>query len=358
VRRLLAIGLLALALAGCGDSGGGDDEKGVRESVELFFAKKEPRGCDVQTERFLKNSEDEADLGAARQSCRKDEAERSSKELSDVGLEPTGGAEVSDIAVDGGKATAKATQQGGDIHGQVIDVTLVEQASRWKIDRLDGLELDDALREKIDRAIGRFLGQSFRDDLAADRIQPVVDCVLARGRRSFPNERLAARFQGQLPPGTLSKAFEDAARGCLTEAEAGEGGKTISRSSYAVTLPDGWKDITRSAKQKQLDLVLSSAAATMNVVRETSLPAGITLEQYFEAGRAQAEAKLPRTPESTTLGGEDAITYTFPHEALRQRQVVALRDGVAYVVTFGARKGRFDDAAKDFDAILASWRWK
>jgi DcrB-like protein len=355
------IGCCALALAGCGDSGGGDEDD-VKESAELFFAKKEPRGCDVQTDRFLKNSEDEADLGTARRNCRKDEAEGPSKELSDVGLEPTRGAEVSDIAIDGGKATAKATQQGGDLDGQVIDVTLVKHASRWKIDRLDGLEINDALRQKIDGALGRFLGQSFRDNVRADRVQPVTDCVLARGRQSFPNERLAARFEGQLPPGTLSKAFEEAARGCLTEADVAKGDKTVSGTGYEIGVPGGWRNVTRSANNKQLDLLLSKAAATVNVVRETSLPAGITLEQYFEAGRARAGVELPRTPKPATLGGDDAITYTFPHEVqgrkLRQRQVVAIRDGVAYVVTLTAREAGFADQSKDFDAILASWRWK
>jgi hypothetical protein len=53
--RLLAIALLAAAAAGCGASGSTDDEDAVRKAVELFFARKEPRGCDVQTDRFVRN---------------------------------------------------------------------------------------------------------------------------------------------------------------------------------------------------------------------------------------------------------------------------------------------------------------
>jgi hypothetical protein len=357
MRRLLPIGLLALAVASCGDSGAGSDEDAIRTSIERYFAK-DKRGCDLETGRLLRNTEGEADLAAALRECRKDEEGASERELAEVDLEPSRGTSVSGIAVDGAKARAKARLEGGDTDGQMIDVRLVKQRDDWKLDHLDGIRVDDRLRDKIDRAFGVYFRRSLQGDVAADEIEPAVQCIVAGVRRAVPNERLAEDFEGNLPPETLSPAIEKVARDCLL----GDDGKTVSGTGYEIGVPGGWKDVT-PAKQKQLEVVLSSAGATVNVVRETNLPAGITLDRYFEAGRGRAGVELPRTPEPATLGGEDAITYTFPNEArdggkLRQRQVVAIRDSVAYVVTFSARDASFADQSKDFDAILASWRWK
>jgi hypothetical protein len=364
MRRLLAIALLGLTATACGGSDGGGDEDAVRTAVERFFAHDDPRGCDVQTERFLVNSEDEADPAAARRRCREDESGKPSDELANAGLEPTRGAEASGEAVDGDKARARATLQGGDLDKQAIDVSLVKQGDDWKIDRLDGLEIAPALRDKMDRALGRYFRRTLRGDVADDKLEPTIACVLQSARRSVPNERLAMRFEGQLPPDSLNAAFEGAAVECLRDA-AGEGGKTVAGTGYEATLPPGWRDVTKSSTSGRVrsDLVLASALGTINVALETDLPAGITLDQYFQAGRAKATAKLPPRPEPTTLAGVDAITYTFSDvtdkgRRVRDRQVVAIRDGVAYVVTFGVREERFDEEVRSLDAFLASWRWK
>jgi hypothetical protein len=138
----------------------------------------------------------------------------------DAGIEPFTGAALSNALVDGARAEVKATLQDGDFAGQAIDVFLVQQGGDWKIDRLDGLVVSAFIREKIDRAVFRWVRGHLRDGIPADKHDAIAECVVDRSQRALPNDRLAMLWEGQLPPGTFSSTYEHVGRTCVRDAEA------------------------------------------------------------------------------------------------------------------------------------------
>jgi hypothetical protein len=219
MRRLLALlpvavcgGGLLLAPVACG--GGGEDAKAVKANVDRFFAS-DPRGCTLETERMVRNTQDSATTDEAIASCRRREQQRQSGGDAGTPFAPSRGAAVSDVSVDRAKATAKATLRGGDLDGQKLDVGLVKQNDVWKIDRIDRLRINAHLRAKYDSAFGPNVRTALKGRIPDDRVEATVTCIMQRFAASVPNERLADQYEGKLAPGTLSKAGEEAAQACL-----------------------------------------------------------------------------------------------------------------------------------------------
>ncbi len=201
-----------LGLAACG--GGGEDEKAVKANVARFFAS-DPRGCTLETERMVRNTQDVATTDAAIASCRRREQQRQSGADAGTPFAPSRGAAVADVSVDGAKATAVATLQGGDLNGQKLDVGLVKQGDVWKIDRIDGLKIDARLRAKYDSAFTPNVRTALKGKIPDDQVEATVTCIVQHFTASVPNDRLADQYEGKLAPGTLSKAGEEAAQACL-----------------------------------------------------------------------------------------------------------------------------------------------
>jgi hypothetical protein len=211
MRRLLAL-IVLIAIAACG--GGGEDEKAIKANVERFFAV-DPRGCVLETERMVRNTQDAADTGEAIASCRRREQQRQAGNEPVSPFAPTRGAAVSGIEVGGDRASATATLQGGDLDGQKLDVGLVKQGDVWKIDRIDGLRIDARLRAKYDSAFAPNVRTALKGKIPDDQVEATVGCIVQRFAGSVPNDRLADQYEGKLAPGTLSKAGEEAAQACL-----------------------------------------------------------------------------------------------------------------------------------------------
>jgi hypothetical protein len=212
MRRLMMFALGLAAVAACG--GGGEDEKAVKANVARFFAV-DPRGCVLETERMVRNTQDSADTGEAIASCRRREQQRQAGQQTISPFTPTRGAAVSGVEVDGAKASATATLQGGDLDGQKLDVGLVKQRGEWKIDRIDGLRIDLRLRAKYDAAFAPNVRKALEGTIPDDQIEATLTCIVSRFAQAVPNDRLADQYEGKLPPGTLSKAGEEAAQACL-----------------------------------------------------------------------------------------------------------------------------------------------
>jgi hypothetical protein len=208
----MVLALPLAVLAACG--GGGEDEKAIEANVERFFAV-DPRGCVLETDRMVRNTQDSADTSEAILSCRRREQQRKAGSEPVSPFAPARGAAVSGVEVDGAKASAQATLQGGDLDGQKLDVGLVKQRDEWKIDRIDGLRIDVRLRAKYDAAFAPNVRQALQGTVPSDRVETTLTCILERFTKAVPNERLADQYEGKLAPGTLSKAGEEAAQACL-----------------------------------------------------------------------------------------------------------------------------------------------
>ena len=131
IKRLLVplalLVLAALAVTACG-GGGSSAEDEVTEVIEQAATTKDPSNCtELQTLRFTEQNTGEKGKAAIK-SC-----EESAKEE-----EQAEEAKVSNVSVDGEKATAEAEFIGGSLGSQTLAVALVEEDGDWKLDQIEG----------------------------------------------------------------------------------------------------------------------------------------------------------------------------------------------------------------------------
>ena len=129
----VAVSLAALTLGACGgdDNGGSsEDEDQITAAIERAATSGDPKACtEVQTLRFTEQTSGEGETGqAAIQQCEQN-------------AENTAGdsVEVTDIQIDGDKATTKAAVTGSAFDGQTLDLALVKQGDQWKLNEFRGL---------------------------------------------------------------------------------------------------------------------------------------------------------------------------------------------------------------------------
>jgi ABC-type glycerol-3-phosphate transport system substrate-binding protein len=120
--------LAALALAACGGGGGGDESQ-IEAAIETSATTSDPANCtELETQSFAEQSSHETGK-AALVTCEKE------------AKDPTNNAEtveVSNVEVDGSKATADAAIGGGGFDGQTVTIALVEEGGAWKLDQITG----------------------------------------------------------------------------------------------------------------------------------------------------------------------------------------------------------------------------
>jgi hypothetical protein len=131
IKRLLVplalLLLAALAVTACG-GGGSSAEDEVTEVIEQAATTKDPGNCtELQTLRFTEQNTGEKGKAAIK-SC-----EESAKEE-----EQAEEAKVSNVSVNGEKATAEAEFIGGSLGSQTLAVALVEEDGDWKLDQIEG----------------------------------------------------------------------------------------------------------------------------------------------------------------------------------------------------------------------------
>jgi hypothetical protein len=129
-RLLVPLALLALAVltvTACGGSGSSAEDE-VTEVIEEAATTKDPSNCtELQTLRFTEQNTGEKGKAAIK-SC-----EESAKEE-----EQAEEAKVSNVSVNGEKATAEAEFIGGSLGSQTLAVALVEEDGNWKLDQIEG----------------------------------------------------------------------------------------------------------------------------------------------------------------------------------------------------------------------------
>jgi hypothetical protein len=131
IKRLLVplalLALAALAVSACG-GGGSSAEDEVTEVIEQAATTKDSSNCtELQTLRFTEQNTGEKGKAAIK-SC-----EESAKEE-----EQAEEAKVSNVSVDGKKATAETEFIGGSLGSQTLAVALVEENGDWKLDQIEG----------------------------------------------------------------------------------------------------------------------------------------------------------------------------------------------------------------------------
>lgn len=150
MRKLLLLPCLiiaaALALAACGSS---DESSKVEEAIETAATTTNPADCaKFETQQFMEQISKENGKAA----LKKCEEEAENKENAES-------VEVSDVEVEGTKATAEAALMGGGgLNGQTLEVALVKEGDQWKLDeavkftKFDSAKLVEAFEREIEKS--------------------------------------------------------------------------------------------------------------------------------------------------------------------------------------------------------------
>lgn len=137
---LSALIVSTLALVACGSSGSSAESE-IEAAIETSATTADPANCTkLETLSFSEQSTGESGK-AAIEAC-EEEAE-----------DPEGKADsvaVSEVEVDGEKATADAAITGGSLEGQTVSIALVEEDDQWKLDQITGFaKLDQAQLARV-----------------------------------------------------------------------------------------------------------------------------------------------------------------------------------------------------------------
>jgi hypothetical protein len=143
-RILVPLALLVLAAltqSACG--GGSSDEDKISKAIETAMTTSDPSNCtELETQRYVEQNTTEKGK-AALKTC---EAE------AEAGGEKAEAVSVSNVSVDGSKATAEAEFEGGPVGSQSVELALVEKDGDWKLDQIEGFANYD----------GKALGEAFQ----------------------------------------------------------------------------------------------------------------------------------------------------------------------------------------------------
>jgi hypothetical protein len=192
-RRLVLACLLivsALALAACGSSD--NDESQIEEAIETSATSTDPADCKkFATQQFMEQTT-QAEGAEAVKTC---EEEASNDEGADS-------ATVSNVEVDGSKASADVALGGGSFDGQELEVTLVKEDDQWKLDEVAGFaKFDEA---KVIEALEEGFAKP-----SSEVNKSLASCIV----KSF-EEAPQAEFEEALISGS-SEGFEEIAGDCF-----------------------------------------------------------------------------------------------------------------------------------------------
>jgi hypothetical protein len=166
--RLLTLSALvvcALALVACGSSGSSDEDK-IEAAIEASATASDPANCTkLETLSFSEQNSGESGK-AAISTCEKEAKDPEGKADSVA---------VSEVEVDGSKATANAAITGGTLEGQTVSIALVEEDGQWKLDEITGFE-------KLDQAQ---LASVFAKELEKnEEVTPAITACMVEGIES------------------------------------------------------------------------------------------------------------------------------------------------------------------------------
>ena len=166
----------------------------------------------------------------------------------------------------------------------------------------------------------------------------------------------------------------------------GDDAERVDGEGYSYEVPSGWDDRSEAASQIsaagfQPDTIVADDpsggfTASVNVVRETSLAADVDVNDYVRLSRRNLsdpaalrqlglEGFEPRLGDEVRPGELDGEpSRSFDYTATQQgrevgfRQVYAIRNRTAYVVTYTALRDGFAAGAGSLDEVTGSWQWE
>ena len=143
-------------------------------------------------------------------------------------------------------------------------------------------------------------------------------------------------------------------------------------TGYTLTPPEGFRDLKDKFEGSAVRVDLAYAeqkggdfATNIVVIREQpggDFELGDAVDAFTKQAEAQADDNGIGEVEDRELDGVEAKTWAFQRRSddaskVRQRQVVAVKDGAIYTITWSAAADEFEVQEATLDDILASWRW-
>jgi hypothetical protein len=144
----------------------------------------------------------------------------------------------------------------------------------------------------------------------------------------------------------------------------------VEGTGYTVQPPEGFRDVSSQVDGSAVKIDLAYAerggagfATNLIVIREE--PDGdpgldAVMEEFTKQAEGQATDAGISEVEDRELDGTPAKTYSFDSrntDSVRQRQVIAVKDGAIYTITWSAPADEFESQEATLDRALASWRW-
>ncbi len=195
MRRLFLFCLVivsAFALAACGSSGNSEESE-IEAAVEASATSSKPADCKkFNTQKFMEQVS-RSEGAEAVKTCEKEASEGSGAKS----------ATVSNVEVDGSKATADVALTGGSLGGQEVEVALVQEGDQWKLNELTGFA-------KFDQAT---VVKTFEEEFAKSKevSKSLASCIVEDFEKA-PQAKLETAL---LSGGT--EGFEELAGSCFEE---------------------------------------------------------------------------------------------------------------------------------------------
>jgi predicted small secreted protein len=184
--------LAALTLAACGGGGGSGEEDKITEAIETAATTSDPSNCtEVETVRFVEQNS----------GLKGNAAVKACEEEAKAGEEQAEGANVSNVSVDGEKATAEVEFEGGPLGSQSLEVALVEEGGDWKLDQVEGFADYN----------GKALGEAFEKEFeeSSEELSPTqAKCIVGKIAGASQAEAEELFFGGS------SEKIEELGEGC------------------------------------------------------------------------------------------------------------------------------------------------
>lgn len=192
-RRLVLACLLvvsAFALAACGS--GSNDESQIEETIETSATSTDPANCKkLSTQQFMEQTT-QSEGSEAVKTCEKEAS-------NDEGAKSV---TVSNVEVEGSKATADTALTGGGFDGQEVEVALVKEGDQWKLDEITGFAKFD--EQKVLETLEKGFAKP-----SSEVNKSLASCIV----ESF-EEAPQAEFEEALISGS-TEGFEEIAGGCF-----------------------------------------------------------------------------------------------------------------------------------------------